>query len=170
VVRELKSQGVEKVVMLTGDNERTAAAIAAQVGVDAYYADLLPEDKVRIVKALRAEYGTVAMVGDGVNDAPALANASIGMAMGAAGTDVALETADVVLMADDLRNLPYVIGLSRQTRKTLLVNLGFALAMIVIMIAAIFSVSLALPLAVIGHEGGTVLVSLNGLRLLLYKQ
>jgi Cd2+/Zn2+-exporting ATPase len=170
VVRELKSLGVEKVVMLTGDNERTAAAIASQVGVDAYYADLLPEDKVRIVKELRADYGTVAMVGDGVNDAPALASASIGIAMGAAGTDVALETADVVLMADDLCNLPYVIGLSRQTRKTLVVNLGFALAMIVIMIAAIFSVSLALPLAVIGHEGGTVLVSLNGLRLLFYKR
>jgi Cd2+/Zn2+-exporting ATPase len=170
VVSELKSLGIERVVMLTGDNERTAAAIASQVGVDAYYADLLPEDKVRIVKALRAEYGVVAMVGDGVNDAPALASASIGMAMGAAGTDVALETADVVLMADDLRNLPYVIGLSRQTRKTLLANLGFALAMIVIMIAAIFSVSLVLPLAVIGHEGGTVLVSLNGLRLLLYKR
>ncbi|MFC1974891.1 heavy metal translocating P-type ATPase [Chloroflexota bacterium] len=170
VVRELKSLGMEQVVMLTGDNERTAQAIASQVEVDAYYADLLPEDKVRIVKELRETYGTVAMVGDGVNDAPALASASIGMAMGAAGTDVALETADVVLMADDLRNIPYVIGLSRQTRRTLVTNLSFALAMIVIMIVAIFTANLSLPLAVIGHEGGTVLVSLNGLRLLLYKQ
>ncbi len=169
VVHELKSLGVEQVVMLTGDNERTAAAIASQVGVDAYYADLLPEDKVRIVKKLRETYGPVAMIGDGVNDAPALASASIGLAMGAAGTDVALETADVVLMADDLRNIPYVIGLSRQTRKTLISNLGFALTMIAIMIAAIFTTGLSLPLAVIGHEGGTVLVSLNGLRLLLYK-
>jgi Cd2+/Zn2+-exporting ATPase len=169
VVRALKSLGVAQVVMLTGDNERVAQAIAAEVGVDAYYADLLPEDKLALIRKLEAEFGPVAMVGDGVNDAPALATASIGMAMGAAGTDVALETADVVLMADDLSNIPYVIDLSRQTRKTLIVNLGFAMAMIAIMIAAIFSVNLALPLAVIGHEGGTVLVSLNGLRLLVYK-
>jgi Cd2+/Zn2+-exporting ATPase len=169
VVRALKSLGVTQVVMLTGDNERVAQAIAAEVGVDAYYADLLPEDKLALIRKLEAEFGPVAMVGDGVNDAPALATASIGMAMGAAGTDVALETADVVLMADDLSNIPYVIDLSRQTRKTLIVNLGFAMAMIAIMIAAIFSVNLALPLAVIGHEGGTVLVSLNGLRLLVYK-
>ncbi len=169
VVGELRSLGVEKVVMLTGDNERTAQAIAAQVGVDEYFADLLPEDKVRIVKELRETYDSVAMVGDGVNDAPALAGATIGMAMGAAGTDVALETADVVLMADDLRNIAYVIGLSRQTRRTLVTNLVFALAMIVIMVAAIFTTGLSLPLAVLGHEGGTVLVSLNGLRLLFYK-
>jgi Cd2+/Zn2+-exporting ATPase len=155
--------------MLTGDNERIARAIAAEVGVDAAYADLLPEDKLRLIRELEAKYGAVAMVGDGVNDAPALASASIGMAMGAAGTDVALETADVVLMADDLGNIPYVIALSRQTRKTLLVNLTFAMAMIVIMIIGIFTADLPLPLAVIGHEGGTVLVSLNGLRLLVYK-
>jgi Cd2+/Zn2+-exporting ATPase len=156
--------------MLTGDNERVAQAIASQVGIDEYFAGLLPEDKVRIIKELEAKYGSVAMVGDGVNDAPALASASIGIAMGAAGTDVALETADVVLMADDLSNIPYVIALSRQTRKTLIVNLGFAMAAIAIMIAAIFVANLPLPLAVIGHEGGTVLVSLNGLRLLLYKR
>jgi Cd2+/Zn2+-exporting ATPase len=169
VVRKLKSLAVDQVVMLTGDNERTAQAIASQVGVDAYYADLLPEDKVKIVKELKESHKTVAMVGDGVNDAPALASASIGIAMGAAGTDVALETADVVLMSDNLGNIPYVIGLSRQTRRTLVTNLVFALAMIVIMIAAIFTTGLSLPLAVIGHEGGTVLVSLNGLRLLFYK-
>jgi Cd2+/Zn2+-exporting ATPase len=170
VVAELKSLGVTRVVMLTGDNERVAQAIAAQVGVDEYFAGLLPEDKVRIVKELEAKYGSVAMVGDGVNDAPALASASIGIAMGAAGTDVALETADVVLMADDLSNIPYVIALSRQTRKTLVVNLGFAMTAIAIMLAAIFAVNMSLPLAVIGHEGGTVLVSLNGLRLLLYRR
>jgi Cd2+/Zn2+-exporting ATPase len=169
VVAEIKSLGGKRVVMLTGDNERVAHAIAAQVGVDEYFADLLPEDKMRIVKELEAKYGPVAMVGDGVNDAPALASASIGIAMGAAGTDVALETADVVLMADDLSNIPYVIALSRQTRKTLFVNLGFSLTMIVLMITAIFTTNMPLPLAVIGHEGGTVLVSLNGLRLLLYK-
>ncbi len=170
VVRELKSLGVERVVMLTGDNERIAQAIATRAGVDDYYADLLPEDKVRITKELQAKFGPVAMIGDGVNDAPALASASIGIAMGAAGTDVALETADVVLMADDLGNIPYVIALSRQTRKTLITNLGFATFMIGLMIMAIFTVSLPLPMAVIGHEGGTVLVSLNGLRLLLYKR
>ena len=170
VVAELKSLGLKRVVMLTGDNERVAQTIAAQVGLDEYFAGLLPEDKVRIVKELAAQYGPVAMIGDGVNDAPALASAAIGVAMGAAGTDVALETADVVLMADDLSNIPYMIGLSRQTRKTLLVNLGFAMTAIIIMLAAIFVINLPLPLAVVGHEGGTVLVSLNGLRLLLYRK
>jgi Cd2+/Zn2+-exporting ATPase len=147
-----------------------AQAIARQVGVDEVYADLLPEDKVRVVKEVRDAYGPVAMVGDGVNDAPALATATIGIAMGAAGTDVALETADIVLMSDDLKNIPYVIGLSRKTRRTLAVNLGFALFMIVLMLITIFATNLTLPLAVIGHEGGTVLVSLNGMRLLAYKQ
>ncbi|MCB0191639.1 MAG: cadmium-translocating P-type ATPase [Anaerolineae bacterium] len=170
VIADLKSLGVEHIVMLTGDNERVAQAIADEIGIDAFYANLMPEDKVRIVKQLEAEYGSVAMVGDGVNDAPALASATIGIAMGAAGTDVALETADVVLMADDLSNISYVIALSRQTRKTLITNLGFALAAIVIMLIAIFTANFPLPLAVIGHEGGTVLVSLNGLRLLMFKR
>lgn len=170
VVRDLKAVGVERVIMLTGDNEVVAQAIAKQVGVDEVYADLLPEDKVRVVKKVGDAYGPVAMVGDGVNDAPALATASIGIAMGAAGTDVALETADIVLMSDDLKNIPYVIGLSRKTRRTLAANLGFSLFMIVLMLITIFATSLTLPLAVIGHEGGTVLVSLNGMRLLGYRQ
>jgi Cd2+/Zn2+-exporting ATPase len=170
IVREIKSLGVKRVVMLTGDHERVAQAIAAQAGVDEYYADLMPEDKLRIIKDLRDQFGVTAMVGDGVNDAPALATANIGIAMGAAGSDVALETADVVLMADNLSNLPYLIALSRETRKTLMVNLGFAMFMIALMIAAIFSMQLPLPLAVVGHEGGTVLVALNGLRLLGYKR
>lgn len=170
VVADLKQLGIQKVVMLTGDNARTAKTIAEQVGVDEYYADLLPEDKMTILRQLKEQYGSVAMVGDGVNDAPALALATIGIAMGAAGTDVALETADLVLMSDELEKIPYAMALSRQTRKTLLVNLGFAAAMIVIMIAAIFAVSMPLPLAVVGHEGGTVLVSLNGLRLLGYNR
>jgi Cd2+/Zn2+-exporting ATPase len=168
-VKELKALGVERVVMLTGDHNRVAKAIAAQAGVDEFYADLMPEDKLRLIKDLKTHYGLTAMVGDGVNDAPALAAANIGIAMGAAGSDVALETADVVLMADNLKNLPYVIDLSRKTRQTLMFNLGFALFMIALMIAAIFTVQLPLPLAVIGHEGGTVLVALNGLRLLAYK-
>ncbi len=168
VVQSLKDKGVEHVVMLTGDNETVAHYIAEEVGVDDYYADLMPEDKVRVVNEVREKYGPVAMVGDGVNDAPALATADIGIAMGAAGTDVALETADIVLMSDDLHNIPYVIGLSRKTRQTLVVNLAFALFMIVLMLAAIFWRELSLPLAVIGHEGGTVLVSLNGMRMLKY--
>ena len=168
VVRSLKAKGVEHVVMLTGDNKTVAKHIAATVGVDDFYADLLPEDKVQVVNEVREKYGPVAMVGDGVNDAPALATADIGIAMGAAGSDVALETADIVLMSDDLHNIPYVIGLSRKTRQTLVINLGFALFMIVLMLAAIFWRDLPLPAAVIGHEGGTVLVSLNGMRMLKY--
>jgi Cd2+/Zn2+-exporting ATPase len=167
-VQELKAAGIERVIMLTGDNEQVATRIAAEVGVDETYANLLPEDKVQVIKEISARYGPVAMVGDGVNDAPALATATLGIAMGAAGTDVALETADVVLMSDNLKNLPYLIGLSHKTRQTLIVNLGFALFMILLMLTAIFVADLPLPAAVIGHEGGTVLVSLNGLRLLGY--
>jgi len=169
VVRELKAAGVERVIMLTGDNKRVAQRIAAQAGVDEVFADLLPEDKVNAIRHVRDDFGPVAMVGDGVNDAPALAAATIGIAMGAAGTDVALETADIVLMSDNLRNIPYVIRLSRATRRTLIVNLGFALFMIALMLVTIFARDLPLPLAVVGHEGGTVLVSLNGLRLLGYR-
>mgnify|MGYP000950014858 CR=1 FL=1 len=170
VVRDLKALGVARVVMLTGDNAPVAHAIGKQAGVDEVFADLLPEDKLRLIQHLRAEHRVVAMVGDGVNDAPALAAATLGIAMGAAGTDVALETADVVLMADDLHNVPYVVALSRATRRTLIANLGFALLMIALMLATIFAVNLPLPLAVVGHEGGTVLVSLNGLSLLAFRR
>ncbi|MFQ5408212.1 MAG: heavy metal translocating P-type ATPase [Anaerolineales bacterium] len=169
VVRELKRTGVEHVAMLTGDNRRVAEVIGGQAGVDHTYSELLPRDKLRLVRELEAQYGPVAMVGDGVNDAPALAMASLGIAMGAAGTDVALETADVVLMSDDLSRLPYLIALSRQTRRTLVFNLVFAMSMIALMLAGIFLIQLPLPLAVVGHEGGTVLVSLNGLRLLGFR-
>ena len=170
VIANLRKHGIEHIVMLTGDNERVAKHIAAQVGVDDVFADLMPEDKVTAVKQVQAKYGPTIMVGDGVNDAPALATADIGMAMGAAGTDVALETADIVLMGDDLKNIPYVIGLSHQTRKTLVANLTFAISAIVIMILLIIFRNLPLPIAVLGHEGGTVLVSLNGMRLLRYKE
>ncbi|HVF11059.1 MAG TPA: heavy metal translocating P-type ATPase, partial [Abditibacteriaceae bacterium] len=131
-VRDLKSLGVQRIVMLTGDNERVATAIARQVGVDEFYADLLPEDKVRVLKELK-QRGAVAMVGDGVNDAPALAASDLGIAMGAAGTDVALETADVVLMGDDLGNIPYAMALSRAARRVVLQNLVFAVAVIVVL-------------------------------------
>jgi Zn2+/Cd2+-exporting ATPase len=165
VVAELKAQGVPRIVMLTGDNQRVADAIGAELGIGAVYADLLPEEKLRIIEDLKAT-GPVTMVGDGVNDAPALATASIGVAMGGAGTDVALETADVVLMADDLTKLPYAIDLSRRTRRTIRQNLGFSLAVIGTLVVATLTYGIPLPLGVVGHEGSTVIVVLNGLRLL----
>ncbi len=165
VVADLKRLGVERVVMLTGDDERVAAAIAAQLGVDEVHAELLPEEKLDVVRDLLKQ-GTVAMVGDGVNDAPALATATIGIAMGAAGTDIALETADVVLMADDLTKLPYAVALSRRARRTIRQNLAFSLAVIAVLVASALTVGIPLPLGVVGHEGSTVVVVLNGLRLL----
>ena len=169
IVAQLKNLGIEKVVMLTGDNERVAANIAKTAGVDEYHAGLLPQDKVRLLKTLRTKYGPTAMVGDGVNDAPALATADLGIAMEGAGTDVALETADVVLMADDLAHLPYAIGLARRARRVVWQNLAFSLAVIVFLVATAFGANLALTLGVLGHEGSTVLVVLNGLRLLGYR-
>ena len=168
-VAALKRLGVEHVAMLTGDNPAVAERIGRAAGVDAVYAGLLPEQKVALVRELEAERGAVAMVGDGVNDAPALAAATVGVAMGGAGTDVALETADLVLMGDDLARLPYALALGRKARRTLAANLAFAVAMIAVMVVAILTVGLPLPLAVVGHEGSTVAVSLNGLRLLAFR-
>ena len=168
VVRALKAIGVERIVMVTGDNARVASAIARQAGVDEFHAELLPEDKVRVLKSLKT-IGPVAMVGDGVNDAPALATATIGIAMGAAGTDVAMETADVVLMSDNLRNIPFAISISRHARTVIWQNLAIALSVIVVLIASALGFSLPLTLGVVGHEGSTVLVCLNGLRLLAYR-
>ncbi len=168
-VARLRAAGIERVVLLTGDNERAARAVASQVGIDDYRADLRPEDKLDIVRQLKRQYGPVAFVGDGVNDAPALAVADVGIAMGGAGTDVALETADLVLMSDQLDTLPYAFALSRRARRTLLVNFTVALGAMAVMVAALWGPGLSLPLAVFGHEGGTVLVCLNGLRLLYWK-
>ncbi len=166
VIAQLHQQGVG-VAMLTGDNPRVAAAIAAQVGLDRIHAGLLPEDKVRVIQALQAEFGVVAMVGDGVNDAPALATAHLGIAMGAAGTDVALETADVVLMGDKLELIPQAIALSKQARRVVWQNITFSLAVIVMLVAGALLIDLPLPLGVLGHEGSTVIVVLNGLIALL---
>ena len=168
VVRDLKALGVQRVIMLTGDNARVAKTIAKQVGVDEFYADLLPEDKVRIIQE-NAKYGQVAMVGDGVNDAPALAVAEVGIAMGAAGTDVALETADIVLMSSELQKISYAISLSRHARKVVIQNLAFASLVIVVLLISALGFHLPLPIGVVGHEGSTVLVCLNGLRLLVYR-
>jgi Zn2+/Cd2+-exporting ATPase len=169
IIRKLKERGVEKVVMLTGDNEPVARNIAQRAGVDEFHASLLPQDKVSLLKRLQQKYGPTAMVGDGVNDAPALASADVGIAMGGAGTDVALETADVVLMADDLAHLPYAFGLAQKSRSTVRQNLVFSLAVIVLLVSTAFGANLPLTVGVIGHEGSTVLVVLNGLRLLRYK-
>ena len=168
VVARLKAIGVQRVVMLTGDNHRVAAAIGKQAGVDEVHADLLPEDKVRVIKELKT-IGPVAMIGDGVNDAPALALANVGIAMGAAGTDVAMETADVVLMSDNLHNVAFAISIARQARRVIWQNLGFALSVIFVLIVSALGFHLPLTLGVVGHEGSTVLVCLNGLRLLAFR-
>ena len=168
MVRRLHATGVKKVVMLTGDQQAVAESIAAEAGVDEVRAGLLPADKVAAIKKLKKS-GRVMMVGDGVNDAPALATADIGLAMGAAGTDIAMETADVVLMGDKLENVPLLLGMARHARRVLFQNLTFAGGVIVVLLIAAFGINLPLPMGVIGHEGSTVLVCLNGLRLLVYK-
>jgi Zn2+/Cd2+-exporting ATPase len=166
VVKALKRLGVSKTIILTGDNERAARAIARQVGIDDWRAGLLPEEKLDVIRELEDAGHTVAMVGDGVNDAPALATATVGVAMGAAGSDVALETSDVVLMADDLTKLPYAIELSRRARGIIRQNIGFALSVIVVLVIFTLMGHVPLPVGVIGHEGSTIIVVLNGLRLL----
>ncbi len=162
----LKRLGITPIVMLTGDNQRTAEQIGREIGIDLVDADLLPTGKVEAIRQLQHQYQSVAMVGDGINDAPALAQASIGIAMGVTGSDVALETADVVLMADRLEQLAYAIDLSRRAERIINQNIAVALSAIAILLIANFTGNMTLPLGVLGHEGSTVLVILNGLRLL----
>lgn len=169
VVERLRAIGVKRVVMLTGDNPGVGAAVAEAVRMDEFHADLLPEDKVAIIHHLREQHGPIMMVGDGVNDAPALAAADVGAAMGAAGSDVALEAADVVLMADDLTNVPYALSLGRRASRVVRQNVAFALAVIVVLVVSVFRAELTMPLGVVGHEGSTLLVVANGLRLLVYQ-
>ncbi len=168
LTQQLHALGIQKVVMLTGDQKGVAAAIAAEAGVDEFRAELLPEDKVTAIRELKRE-GIVMMIGDGVNDAPALATSHLGVAMGAAGTDVAMETADVVLMGDKLENIATLLGTARQAKRVLIQNLVFAGSVIIVLIISALGFKLPLPIGVIGHEGSTVLVCLNGLRLLMYK-
>lgn len=168
-MKALKATGVEHTIMLTGDNARSASAIAAQVGLTDFRADLLPDDKLTIIRDLVKQYGQVAMIGDGVNDAPALANATVGIAMGGAGTDVALETADVALMGDDLSKLPFAVGLGRATRAIIVQNLFISLGVIALLIITSITGIVSIGVAVIFHEGSTLVVVANALRLLGYQ-
>jgi len=166
VLDRLRRAGIRRMIMLSGDNQRVVGAVAEQLGIDEAYGDLLPGDKVDTVRALR-QSEDVAMVGDGVNDAPAMANATVGIAMGAAGSDAALETADVALMADDLSRLPFAVGLSRHTRRVITQNLWIALGMVAVLVPATIA-GLTIGPAVVLHEGSTLLVVGNALRLLRY--
>ncbi|MGB8955474.1 MAG: heavy metal translocating P-type ATPase, partial [Tumebacillaceae bacterium] len=168
-IEALRQAGIRKTVMLTGDNDATARAIASQVGVDDYRSELLPQDKVESVKLLQKQHGTLAMVGDGINDAPALATANVGIAMGVSGTDTALETADIALMADDLTKLPFTIQLSKATLRVIKQNIYFSLLVKTLALVAVFPGWLSLFIAILSDVGAALLVTLNGLRLLRIK-
>ena len=165
---KLRSMGIRRMIMISGDHPNVANAIAKEVGLDEAWGNLLPDAKVEAIRKLKKD-GPVAMVGDGVNDAPAMANASVGIAMGAAGSDVALETADVALMADDLRHLPFAVGLSRKSRAIIRQNLYVSLGIVAVLVpATIFGLGIGAAVAV--HEGSTLLVVVNALRLLAYRE
>jgi Cd2+/Zn2+-exporting ATPase len=169
VVAELHALGIEQTIMLTGDNQRVADAVAKHVGIRVARGDLLPEEKVTAIADLASSKSRVAMVGDGVNDAPAMAKATVGIAMGAGGSDVALETADIALMADDLRALPFAVGLSRAARSIILQILWVSLGMVAFLIPATIFGFAGMGVAVALHEGSTLLVVANALRLLAYQ-
>jgi len=169
VLARLRNQGVKHLIMLTGDNQKVAQQIAQEIGVTDIEADLLPEDKLSTIQRLKKEFGAVAMIGDGVNDAPALATSTVGIAMGGAGTAVALETADVALMADDLGKLPFAVGLSRTSRTIIQQNLAISLGVISLLILTSVFGLVQLSWTVVAHEGSTILVVMNALRLLRYK-
>ncbi len=167
-LRQLSALGIKRMIMLTGDHQGVADAVAADIGITDPLGGLLPEDKVAAIRKLRETEGGVAMIGDGVNDAPAMANATVGIAMGAAGSDVALETADVALMADRLDNLPFAIGLSRRARSIIRQNLWISLGMVAILVPLTLLGIAEIGPAVVAHEGSTLVVVVNALRLLGY--
>ena len=168
-VKDLKEMGIRHLYMLTGDNDRTAEAIGHEVDIDQVKSGLLPEDKLRYIKELREKHGSMMMVGDGINDAPALAASSVGVAMGGAGTDTALETADVALMGDDLKKLPFTIRLSRKALAIIKQNIAFSLGLKVLALLLVIPGWLTLWIAIFADMGATLLVTLNSLRLLKVK-
>ena len=165
-IRRLQSMGIEHVVMLTGDNPATAAAVADSVGIDEFFAGTLPEEKVRHVERLSERYGVVAMIGDGVNDAPAMAASTLGIAMGAIGTDAAIEAADIALMSDELVRVPWLIDLARQTLRVIKQNIAIALGLKLIFVALTIASAASLWMAIAADMGASLLVVMNGLRLL----
>ena len=169
VIQKLHQLGIKNTIMLTGDNKGTANAIGSHVGVKEVQAELMPQDKLDYIKQLKSEYNNVAMIGDGVNDAPALAASTVGIAMGGAGTDTALETADVALMGDDLRKLPFTVKLSRKALNTIKANITFAIAIKFIALLLVIPGWLTLWIAILSDMGATLLVALNSLRLMRVK-
>lgn len=169
VISELHKLSIEHTIMLTGDNTKTAESIGRQLGVTEIKGDLMPQEKLDSIKALRTTYNKVAMVGDGINDAPALAASTVGIAMGGAGTDTALETADVALMGDDLQKLPFIVRLSRQTLKVIKQNVTFSLGIKLLALLLVIPGWLTLWIAIVADMGATLLVTLNGLRLMKVK-
>lgn len=169
VISELHKLSIEHTIMLTGDNTKTAESIGRQLGVTEIKGDLMPQEKLDSIKALRTTYNKVAMVGDGINDAPALAASTVGIAMGGAGTDTALETADVALMGDDLQKLPFIVRLSRQTLKVIKQNITFSLGIKLLALLLVIPGWLTLWIAIVADMGATLLVTLNGLRLMKVK-
>ena len=169
VIQKLKENGIQHIVMLTGDNSTTARSLAQRLGIDEYRAELLPEDKVQAIRELKDKYGKVAMVGDGINDAPAMAAADLGIAMGAAGSDTAIETSDIALMSSDLTKLPFAIKLSRSTLATIKLNIAFSLFIkaTIILLSAIGITSLWL--AILADTGASILVTANAMRMLRHK-
>ncbi len=168
-IKQLKEQGIEKTIMLTGDETQIAASIAEEIGLDQYQANLLPEEKVEAVKKLQKQGYKVAMIGDGINDAPSLAAADIGIAMGAAGTDAAIETADIALMADNIEKLPFALGLSKSTTKNIKQNIVFAILVVAVLLAGVLGKKVFLASGMLVHELSVLLVTLNAMRLLGYK-
>lgn len=169
IIQKLQKLGIEKTVMLTGDNQATGNAIGTQLGLSDVKAELMPQDKLEAIKSLREQHGKVAMIGDGINDAPALASATVGIAMGGAGTDTALETADIALMADDLEKLPYTIALSRKTLNVIKQNIAFAFGLKLLALLFIIPGWLTLWMAIFADVGSTLIVVLNSMRLMKTK-
>jgi Cd2+/Zn2+-exporting ATPase len=169
VLKELQALGIKEMIMLTGDNQQVGEAVAKEIGITQILGNLMPEDKVAAVERLNKEHGKVAMVGDGVNDAPAMAKSTVGIAMGAAGSDVALETADIALMGEKLEGLPFAIGLSRKSRTIIKQNLWISLGVVAVLVPLTIAGVATIGPAVIAHEGSTLLVVINALRLLAYK-